>query len=125
MRPASLARQAWLFVVVGASIVVLAGCVKVDIDLTVASDDTASGTYIVALDKSLLRLTDQQADDLVNQLKSQFEPVPEGAKVDAGTYDEGDFSGAKVTITDMPIDKVNVNSTGVPQSGSDVFSLTR
>ena len=84
-------------------------CVKLDVDLTVGTNDKVSGTYIIAIDRSLLQLTGQDPDALYQQLSGDVRqpPLPEGASATAEKYDHGNFVGAKITVDDLPIASLN------------------
>ena len=108
------------------TLVLLTGCVKLDVDLTVGTNDKVSGTYIIGIDRSLLQFTGQDADALYQQLSSQFDAssLPEGASATTEKYDQGDFVGAKITVNDLPIASLSSLNGSTGQSGSDEFSLT-
>lgn len=54
----------------------LSACIKLDMNLTVNSDNTVSGTIIFALNKQLIELSGQSADDLLGSAA----PVPSGVQ---------------------------------------------
>src|SRR5215207_1545743 len=111
-----------------ATLVVLTGCVKLDVDLTVSDNDRVSGTYIGGIQKSLLQLTGQDADAFYDQIVSDFDSAdaPEGATVTTEKYDEGDFVGARIKVENVPIDQINDVGGGTSGSttGANDFSLT-
>ena len=110
-----------------ATLLVLTGCVKLDVDLTVSDNDRVSGTYIIAIQKSLLQLTGQDADGFYEQIASDFDSsdVPEGATVTTEKYDEGDFIGAQIKVDNVPIDQINdVGGGSTGTTGSNDLSLT-
>lgn len=74
------------------------GCIKFDLDLTVNSDSTVSGTIIFAVSDALSELGDEQTpetptDDLID-------PATEGVTTEP--YDDGQFVGQKITIDRVP-----------------------
>jgi hypothetical protein len=109
-----------------AALLLLTSCVKLDVDLTVGTNDKVSGTYIVAIDRSLLQFTGQDADSIYQQFSGQFDSanLPEGATAQTEKYDEGDFVGAKITLDNLPIDSLGRLNGGSDQTASDDFSLT-
>jgi hypothetical protein len=123
---ALLRRRLPAVLVAAVTLVLLTGCVKLDVDLTVASNDKVSGTYIIGIDRSLLRFTGQDADALYQQLSGEFDAssLPEGASAKTEKYDQGDFVGAKITLTDLPIASLGSLNGSTGQTGSDEFSLT-
>lgn len=81
-----------------ALIISTSGCLKFDLDLTVNTDSTVSGTMIFAVSDSLSELGDDQTpetptDDLVD-------PNAKGVTVEP--YDDGDFVGQKITLDRVP-----------------------
>ena len=129
MRARPVVRAALLATV---AVATLAGCVKVDMDLKVSSNDKISGTAIVAVDEALLRLTGQSKDEFFSQMSKDFDPksAPAGASEKLDKYDEGGFVGAKVTFTNVPIDHMgSLGSGSSGSSGGDTsnssFQLTR
>src|SRR3954447_16788982 len=109
-----------------AALLLLTGCVKLDINLTVSGDDTVSGTYVIGIQKSLLQFTGQDADAFYEQITSDFDPsdLPEGAKVTPEKYDDGKFVGAKLVMDNVPIAGLDNVSGNTSTSGSNEFSLT-
>src|SRR5215204_1659520 len=82
-----------------ATLVVLTGCVKLDVDLTVSDNDRVSGTYIGGIQKSLLQLTGQDADAFYDQIVSDFDSAdaPEGATVTTEKNDVGGGTSGSTT----------------------------
>jgi len=123
------ARRLRLVAAAAASILLLTGCVKLDMNLTVSAKDTVSGTYIIAVDKALLQLANQDPDALYQQLTATIgqAPLPKGASIEAKKYDDGKFAGATITIDGVPISQMNkIGGTGTDTGDSSAsnFSLT-
>lgn len=80
--------------------VALAGCMKVDMQLDVHTDDTIDGSMIFAVNRSLTDVmggTDAMLDDLLGDTTD----LPEGSTSEP--YEDGEFVGAKYTFTDAPL----------------------
>ncbi len=121
-----LARRARPLLLAAATVLLLTGCVKLDVDLTVSDNDTVSGTYIIALDRSVLQLTGQDADQLYDQIAADFDPsgLPEGASAEIAKYDQDNFVGATLTVKNVPIADINdLGGTADPTS-TNTFSLS-
>jgi hypothetical protein len=118
MRAMAAARRGGPVALALALVFVLAGCVKLDVDLTVSPDDTASGTMIVAVAKDVVDLAGQDADALYDAIASGFA----GAAVKTEKYDDGTFTGAKVTLTDVPI--ADLPNPGGAANAGGTFTLT-
>lgn len=123
---ALLARRVRLVLLAGATLLLLTGCVKLDVDLTVGSDDKVSGSYIIGIDKSLLQFTGQDGDALYEQITSDFDPTdaPAGATVSTEKYEDDTFVGARIKIENVPISEMNDVGAGTTDAGSNDFTVT-
>lgn len=81
----------------------LTGCVKVDLDLEVHSDDTISGTLIMGVSKEV-----PNAEQAVDQLQGQ---LPPGATSEPWSDDK--FVGVQITYDNTPIDQFSTPSAGM------------
>jgi hypothetical protein len=97
----------------------LAGCVRVDMDLDVAADDTVSGSAVLAVDEGLLSLSGQSADELFRQLP--VSDLPPGTSVDP--YEEDGFVGQEFTFEAIPISEFSSDQT--LGGAGDPLSITR
>lgn len=89
---------------VGGLAVLLSACMKLDMDLQVHADDTVSGKVIFALDKQLLELTGQSAEDLLGT----DAPVPTDAEgVTAEAYEDDEFAGQQFSFDGVPLEQFN------------------
>lgn len=77
-----------------------AGCIKVDMDLTVAKDDTVSGTIIFAIAKSLAEATEGGVYTGPNTEGL----LPGAANAKTEPYEEGDFVGTRYTFSGVPLE---------------------
>jgi hypothetical protein len=125
MRAMAAAQRVGPVLLALALVFVLAGCVKLDVYLTVSGDDTASGTMIVAVAKNVLDLAGQDPDSLYDTIAGRFVAAnqPAGASVKTEKYDDGTFTGAKLSLTDVPLaDLPNPGAT--TPNGGGTFTLT-
>jgi hypothetical protein len=94
----------------------LAGCVRVNMDLKVAEDDTVSGSAVLAVDEGVLSLSGQSADELFRQVP--VSDLPPGTSVDP--YEEDGFVGQEFTFEAIPISEFSgdqaLGATGDPLS---------
>ncbi|HEX6231427.1 MAG TPA: hypothetical protein VF029_06910 [Actinomycetota bacterium] len=89
---------------VGALAVLLSACLKLDMDLSVNADDTVSGTVVFALDKQLLELTGQSAEDLLGT----DAPVPTDAEgVSTERYEDDRFQGQRYSFESVSLARFN------------------
>jgi hypothetical protein len=84
--------------------VLLSACIKLDMNLTVNSDDTVDGTIIFALNKQLIELSGQSADDLLGDSG----PIPTDAEgVSTKPYEDDEFQGQEVSLDGVPLAQFN------------------
>jgi hypothetical protein len=105
--------------------VLFSACIKLDMNLTVASDNTVSGTVIFALNKQLIELSGQSADDLLGSTA----PVPSGVQgVDTEPYEDDQFQGQKFTFDAVPLAQFNQENGDADQlrisRQGDTFTVT-
>ena len=77
------------------------GCIKLNMDLQLQSDDTVDGSVIFAVNKQILQLTGKSFDDLTGGQSA----VPSGVPVQTSDYDDDQYSGKKYTFEDVPISR--------------------
>jgi hypothetical protein len=83
----------------------LSGCMKMDMQLDLQSDDTVDGTMIIAVSAELAELTGQSPEDLAEQMQSEMVPVDEGeGEWSSKPYDDGEFVGSEITFEGAPLD---------------------
>lgn len=108
----------------------LSGCFKVDMDMTVKSDDTVSGTMVVGLKDSFIEMMNSMGGTEGTDPSDMFQTgdLPEGTSVE--DYKQDGFTGQKVTFNDVPLDKLSETTSGEDGSDlsivrdGDVFRLT-
>ncbi len=95
----------------------LSGCVKLNMDLSINSDDTVSGTIQVGIQKELVELTGQSIDDLLGTEVPLPSDVP-GVTVEP--FDDGEFVGQQFDFESVPIsefagtgaEEINISRSG-------------
>jgi hypothetical protein len=104
----------------------LSGCIKLDMDLDIASDNTIDGAIVFALDKSLLTLGGGDPEDAFGDALTDA-PFPTegtgGGSVTTEVYDEDGKYGARYVFTDMPLDAFNDEDLSITREG-DYFVVT-
>lgn len=85
----------------------LAGCVKVDMNLEVSPENTVSGEAVLAVDESLVELSGQSPDTLFQEL--DLSDLPEGATVEP--YEDGGFIGQQVNFESVPLSEFSGGET--------------
>jgi hypothetical protein len=100
MRAMAAAHRTGRVVAALALMLVLAGCVRLDVDLKVADDDTVDGTVVIAVDEKALRAAGQDADTLYATLAAN---LPNADGVTTQKYDQDGFAGVQLDLNDVPI----------------------
>jgi hypothetical protein len=93
----------------------LAGCFKVNMNLDVATDDTVSGSAVIAVEESMLDLLDQSVDELFADM--DLSELPDGASTEP--YREGGFVGQQVTFESVPLSEF-AGSGALSGTGDDI-----
>ncbi|WP_155373330.1 LppM family (lipo)protein [Catellatospora vulcania] len=90
----------------------LTGCMKLDMNMTVNSDDTLDGTVIMALDKSVLQLSGKSAEEAFASAGESLTDLPKGTRTEV--YDDGKYYGKKIIYDDLPLTEFNTGEKGAP-----------
>ncbi len=97
--------------------VVLAGCVRLQVNVSLHSDDTASGSFVVAIQEGAgeaLGMSDEEAvKQFTSGANSNF------ANSTTEKYQQDGFVGSRIVFTDEPIESVS------SEVASEGFSITR
>lgn len=107
-----LARAAVLALVTA---VALSGCIRYNVDMTLASDDTATGSVILAVQSGVGEQMGVASDD--EALAQLFGESPFGPGFTESDYAEGDWVGKSYSFDALPIDELT--------DFSDLFTITR
>ena len=90
--------------------VLLSGCLKLDMDVTVSEDDTLSGTMIFAFDKALMEAAGQNPEDAL----AGSEPLPEGLEgVEQADYEDDKYQGVQYTFDGLSLEEWNTTDTDI------------
>ena len=98
-------RLAGRWAVAVAAAFLLTGCMKIDMDLRISSDNQASGTATFAMDKKILQLSGQSIDEILRE--ADVKPPPGSGEVSTEKYEDDDFIGQTITFEGMPLSKLN------------------
>ena len=101
----------------------LTGCLKLNMNLLVGSDDTVTGTVQFGISKEVLELTGSTPEDLLGS----DAPFPEDAEgVTVTPFDDGEFAGQEFTFENVPLaefnDPDNPDALTITRSG-DTFTV--
>jgi hypothetical protein len=106
----------------------LTGCIKLNMNLGINDDDTVSGTIQLGVDKQLLELSGQNAEDLLGG-DSPFPSKAPGVTVEP--FDDGEFAGQEFTFESVPLEEFNsggfAGATGLSgvTGSSDALNIQR
>jgi hypothetical protein len=87
----------------------LAGCLKMNVDLTVTPQDTVNGTMILGIDKSVAAMSGQSEEQLRKQFTDAAPTAAPGTKVEP--YADDTYIGSKITFTELPLADLNKDSS--------------
>ncbi|GHJ45142.1 hypothetical protein Cs7R123_24840 [Catellatospora sp. TT07R-123] len=90
----------------------LSGCMKLDMDLTVNSNDTLDGTVVVALDRSLLMMSGKSPEEAFEGAEDSVKDLPKGSRTEV--YDDGKFYGKKIIYDDLSFAAFNSGKADAP-----------
>jgi hypothetical protein len=118
------ARTAWRIGAFVALVFLMTGCIKLNMNLGINSDNTVSGTVEFGVQKELLDLTGQNVEDLLGS-DSPFASDAPGVTVEP--FDDGEFAGQQFIFEDLPIEEFNSGgvagasgATGVTGAGDSL-----
>ena len=89
----------------------MTGCIKVDLNMQLKSDNTVGGTMVFAVSRDLLALTGSSVDDLLGQITTSAGPLPSGVQFQQSDYSDERFEGKTYTFQDVPIDAFSQGTT--------------
>lgn len=121
-------------VVAGATAVLaLSGCIKLDMDMKIKSNEKIDGTFVVGFSTALIEMMGQKKADFIKEMQSGMKTsdLPKGAKTKV--YDKNGFVGTQIEFKDLPAREFSkatgaaagaAASTGGGASGDD-FKLVK
>ncbi|MDH5224170.1 MAG: hypothetical protein OEW46_05315 [Actinomycetota bacterium] len=123
--------RAWIrsFATFAGLTLLLAGCLKLDMAITISPDDTVDGEMVFAVNKDLLELTGQSVDDLIGD--TSLPSDVEGATQEP--YEDDRFVGTRVMFEDVALadmqdasdpDSLSIVRNGDTYEVSGVMDLT-
>jgi LppM domain len=112
-----------------ALVFLMTGCIKLNMNLGINSDDTVSGTVEFGVQKELLDLTGQNIEDLLGS----DAPFPSNAPgVTVEPFDDGEFAGQQFIFEDVPLEEFNSGgvvgasgATGASGGAADTLQIAR
>lgn len=122
-----------------AGVFALTGCIKMDMDMKLSSNDKVTGSVIVGFSAEAIKAMGQNPADFAKEMvgdaqKEQQGKLPAGASVTVKPYNKGGFAGVETAFKNVPINELQ-NATGVASdaaasvggasSGDDDFTIVR
>lgn len=102
-----MTKRSWTlgrWALLGSLVVLLTGCLKLDMQLDVQADDTVDGSVVFAVNKDVLSLTGGSFADLIGE-QTPFPSDMEG--VTSEEYEDGEFVGQRYNFEGVPISEFN------------------
>ncbi|WP_022919611.1 LppM family (lipo)protein [Ruania albidiflava] len=96
------------------AVLALAGCFRVDGDLTISTEDTVSGEVTAALDRQAAIAQGRDPDAFVTDLLDEVSGAPDSG-VTAEPYEDGDYVGVTLTLTRTPLVQISDATSGMLQ----------
>lgn len=96
-----------------ATAVLLSGCIKLDVDLTVRPDDRVDGTFIVAVSKQVAAFMPGGAANLDQLIPGGDLQVNGAEDVQSAPYEDDEFTGQRITFIGAPLEEASAG-TGRP-----------
>ena len=94
------------------ALLALAGCVRVSGDVSISEENTLSGEVTVAIDREWLISQGEDPDGLIADIQADLANAPEEG-VTGQAYDDGDFVGITLTLTQTPLGRVASSTDGL------------
>src|SRR5690625_3249267 len=110
-------RKLPIFTALLAVVALLTGCMKIEANITLHEDDTASGYMIMAFENDVLEMLGSDVDDALDEM-GLADDVPEGATVEP--YEHGTYTGYRYLFEKSPIDTTVSGDMSVTRDG-DTF----
>lgn len=102
-----MTKRSWTlgrWALIASLVVLLTGCLKLDMQLDVQADDTVDGSVVFAVNKDVLSLTGGSFADLIGE-QTPFPSDMEG--VTSEEYEDGEFTGQRYNFEGVPISEFN------------------
>ena len=90
----------------------LAGCMRVDADLTISEQDTVSGQVRIAVDREWASAQGSDPDTMFAPILQDLQEAPESG-VTAEPFSDEDFVGLTLTLRHTPLERVSAATSGV------------
>lgn len=82
----------------------LAGCVKMDMQLDLQSDDTVDGSMVFAVSSALAEMTGQDPATIAEQMSADTLDMDQGTITSQKPYDDGEYVGSEITFEGETLD---------------------
>ena len=98
-----------------AAIVALSGCLKLDMEMNIQSDDTVDGTIILAVARDQAELfggEDALRESIQGESEGLFSDAPDTGEFDQRDYEDDEWIGTESEFSGVPIDEFAGAETG-------------
>ncbi len=90
----------------------LAGCVKMDMQLDLQSDNTVDGSMVFAVSTALAEMTGQDPSMIAEEMSGDTFDMEEGTVTSTEPYDDGEYVGQKITFEGETVDSFSGTTDG-------------
>ncbi|MFC4147471.1 LppM family (lipo)protein [Micromonospora mangrovi] len=103
-----------------ALVAALAGCMQLNLGLTVAADDTVSGQLLLTAEKSLLRSRNGDVSAAFTELRQNIPTLPAGTET---RYEDSRYYGILIAYRQKPLREFTSESVNLVRDG-DLYRFT-
>lgn len=104
---------------VSALLLVLSGCMKVDVDLTLNEDETTDGVLVMGVSDEVADMLGREPQELWDELGAEMQADLPGSAT-SEPYTEDGYTGARVTFEDEPL-----GGFAAAGANGDALAITR
>lgn len=86
-----------------ATVLLTSGCIKLEMDMTVATDDTVSGNMVFAISKSLAEMAAEESETESATTPETNNLFADAENVTIEPFDDGEFVGSSYSFESLPL----------------------
>jgi hypothetical protein len=109
----TLTRAAVTVLTASGLMLLLTGCLKMDIEFSIEEDQTVNGTMLLAMEASTMRMLGMDPTDAFAEQDESFNHID---GVTATPYDDGTWIGTEYTFNQVSLDDFNADAASNPEA---------
>lgn len=114
----TLTRAAVATMLASGLMLLLTGCLKMDLDLSIKEDQTVNGTMLIALESDTMRMFGVDPADMLAEQDESFTDV-DGVTITP--YDDGTWVGSEYTFDQVSLDDFNTDAADDPEAMQVIY----